>query len=46
MEAVNVLSRAYRQRMVSIKTPNDKARVLGAVRDFRKYMMRFENIAK
>ena len=46
VEAVNVLTRAYRQRMVAMKAPNNKSKLLGAVRDFRKYMMRFEKIAR
>ncbi|CDW88591.1 small-conductance calcium-activated potassium channel protein [Stylonychia lemnae] len=46
VEASNVLSSAYRQRQVIQKNPNDRAQILSAFRNFRKYMVRFQSIAR
>eukprot|EP00347_Sterkiella_histriomuscorum_P011945 403370495 len=46
VEAANVLSSAYRQRQIIQKRPNDRGAILGAFRNFRKYMVRFQSIAR
>eukprot|EP00345_Euplotes_harpa_P002444 CAMPEP_0168321112 /NCGR_PEP_ID=MMETSP0213-20121227/2075_1 /TAXON_ID=151035 /ORGANISM="Euplotes harpa, Strain FSP1.4" /LENGTH=176 /DNA_ID=CAMNT_0008322697 /DNA_START=475 /DNA_END=1005 /DNA_ORIENTATION=- len=46
LEAVNVLTSAFRHRKAKMEFPDKKAFVLGKLKTFRKYLMNFQKIAK
>ena len=41
VEAVNLLSSAYKKKLTLKKYPNNKRKQINALKDFRKYMIRF-----
>lgn len=46
LEAVNVLTTAFKHRQAKIQNPNKKAFILSKLKNFRKYLMNFQKIAK
>ena len=46
LEAVNVLTSAFRHRKAKNETPDNKSLVLDKLKTFRKYLMNFQKIAK
>lgn len=45
-QAVNVLTSAYRKRMINKNFPNHKRKQHRAMKNMRKYMIKFETIAR
>lgn len=46
LQAVNVLTTAFRHRQAKNKFPDKKAFILSKLKNFRKYLMKFQKIAK
>ena len=46
VEAVNLLSSAYKKKLTLKKYPNNKRKQINALKDFRKYMIRFQKLSR
>ena len=46
VEAVNLLSSAYKKKLTMKKYPNSKRKQISALKDFRKYMIRFQKLSR